>query len=351
MIHPMEPHGVENDYPALCGLLPHEIFEKYCLDKKFRGMQIFKWIYHGAANFDDMTDLPSATRQRLKSIRSEVLVAKVESTVADDDKSAKIKLRLGDGAAVESVLLVDAQDRLTACLSTQVGCAMGCKFCKTGMLGIQRNLMAHEIVEQLLHLSANRARISNVVFMGMGEPLLNLPEVRKAVAIIAHPDAFGMSLRKITLSTCGIVPGIISLADEGPHVRLAVSLTVADDAMRSALMPVNNSWNLKALKDALLYYQEKTGDRITLEAALMKDTNTSIEAARSMAQWIHPLKVQVNIIPWNPVDTLPYAEPSRNEVRIFTDELERLGVNAVQRTKKGTRVGAACGQLGERSDF
>jgi len=345
-----EPHRADSVPPALCGLLPQEIFEKYSLDKKFRGLQIFKWIYHGAENFDDMTDLPSMERQRLAVVCPEVLVTKIESVLIGADKSTKIKLRLTDGAAVESVLLVDAEDRLTACLSTQVGCAMGCKFCKTGTLGIQRNLLAHEIVEQLLHLGNNRARISNVVFMGMGEPLLNLAEVRKAIAIMAHPDGVGLSLRKITLSTCGIVPGIVSLANEGPHVRLAVSLTVADDTLRSALMPVNNTWNLKALKDALLYYQEKTGDRITLEAALMKNTNTSLESAQAMADWIQPLKVQVNIIPWNPVDGLPYAEPSRNEVSIFTEELERLGVNAVKRTKKGSSVGAACGQLGERSD-
>jgi len=343
-------HGVETDFPALCGLLPHEIFERYSLEKKFRGLQIFKWIYRGARNFDDMTDLPALERERLKEKCREVMLTKNESTMADRDKSSKTRIRLADGAAVESVLLVDAEDRATACLSTQVGCAMGCKFCKTGTLGIQRNLLAHEIVEQMLHLGANRPRISNIVFMGMGEPLLNLAEVRKAIAIFTHPDGFGLSTRKITISTCGIVPGILSLADEGPHVRLAVSLTVAEDALRSELMPVNKSWNLKALKDALVHYQEKTGDRITLEAAVMRNINTGTEAARSMAEWIQPLKVQVNIIPWNPVDGLPYEEPSRNEVRIFTEELERLGVNAVKRTKKGTRVGAACGQLGERSD-
>lgn len=350
MTVPPSPRKAVSGYPALCGLLPGQIFEDYSLDKKFRGLQIFKWIYHGAKNFNDMTDLPSRERERLAGICSEVLETKIETIVADADKSTKIKLRLADGAAVESVLLVDGEDRLTACLSTQVGCAMGCKFCKTGTLGIQRNLLANEIVEQLLHLGENRPRISNIVFMGMGEPLLNLQEVRKAIAILTHTDGLGLSMRKITLSTCGIVPGIISLADEGPHVRLAVSLTVADDALRSALMPVNETWNLRALKEALVYYQEKTGDRITLEAAIMKNTNTSTEAAKAMAQWIQPLKVQVNVIPWNPVEGLPYAEPTRNEVRLFTDELERLGVNAILRTKKGTRVSAACGQLGERSD-
>ena len=183
--------------------------------------------------------------------------------------------------------------------------------------------------------------------MGMGEPLLNLEALRPAIEILTHPDGFNLSTRKITISTCGLVPGIMSLADEGPHVRLAISLTAATDTLRDTLMPVNKRWNLAALKKALLYYQEKTGDRISLEAAIMGGINSGVEGARAMAAWIHPLKVQVNVIPWNPVDGLPYRQPSREEVDSFETELERLGVNAVRRAKRGRGVGGACGQLGD----
>ncbi|MFH2116407.1 MAG: 23S rRNA (adenine(2503)-C(2))-methyltransferase RlmN, partial [Spirochaetota bacterium] len=161
------------------------------------------------------------------------------------------------------------------------------------------------------------------------------------------PDGFNLSTRKITISTCGLVPGILSLADEGPHVRLAISLTTATDQLRDTLMPVNRRWNLEALKQALMYYQGKTGDRISLEAAIMGGVNSGVEGARTMAAWIHPLKVQVNVIPWNPVEGLPYRQPSREEVVSFEMELEHLGVNAVRRAKRGRGVGGACGQLGD----
>jgi len=224
---------------------------------------------------------------------------------------------------------------------------MACAFCKTGTLGLLRDLEAHEIVEQYLHLARLRGRISNVVFMGMGEPLLNLQAVRKSIALLSHPEGFNISSRKITISTCGIVPGILDLAANGPHVRLAVSLTAAEDGLRGRLMPVNRRWNLASLKDALLEYQAATGDRITLEAAIMGGENSSLQSARDMAAWILPLKAQVNVIPWNPVEGLPHREPTRAEVDAFEDELERLGVNAVRRAKRGRGVGGACGQLGD----
>ncbi len=333
--------------PFPAGLLPAEYAPAYGLGKPFRGMQVFKWLMRGARSFNDMTDLPAAERERLSGLLPSLLASRVEAALDDADGSVKLKLRLADGSAIESVLLVDPEGRLTACLSTQVGCPMACAFCKTGTLGFLRNLEPHEIVEQYLHLAALRGRVSNVVFMGMGEPLLNLEALRKAIAILSHPDGYGLSARKITISTCGIVPGILDLAQNGPHVRLAISLTAADDELRSELMPVNKRYGLAALKSALLAYQEASGDRITMEAAIMGGRNSDLAAARAMAAWLRGLKAQVNVIPWNPVDGLPYREPTRAEVAAFESELERLGVNAVRRAKRGRGVGGACGQLGD----
>lgn len=330
---------------SVAGLLPEEIADSLLLKPAFRGKQVFRWLARGAQSFDAMSDLPAAERQRLAT--TSLYSSSVAETLSGDDGSVKLKIRLHDGAAIESVLLSDAEGRLTACLSTQVGCPMACAFCKTGTLGLLRNLDAGEIVEQYLHLAALRGRPSNVVFMGMGEPLLNLEAVRKSIMILTHPEGFGMSRRKITISTCGIVPGIYDLADNGPHVRLAISLTAASDKLRSALMPVNKTWNLAALKAALEYYQNRTSDRITLEAAIMGGENSGLDSAAAMAAWIGHLNVQVNVIPWNPVDGLPYREPARGEAEAFETELERRGINAVRRARRGRGVAGACGQLGD----
>jgi 23S rRNA (adenine2503-C2)-methyltransferase len=330
---------------SAAGLLPEELTVALSLRPAFRGRQVFRWIASGAASFADMTDLPAADRERLSPMP--LYSSTIDASIASDDGSVKLKIRLSDGAAVESVLLTDAEGRMTACLSTQVGCPMACAFCKTGTLGFLRNLDQDEMVEQYLHLAALRGKPSNIVFMGMGEPLINLEALRRAITIFTHPDGFAISRRKITISTCGIAPAIRDLADNGPHVRLAVSLTAATDELRSALMPVNRSWNLAALKDALLYYQQKTGDRITLEAAIMGGENSSVASASAMADWIYPLNVQVNVIPWNPVPGLPYREPERGEAAAFEAELVRRGVNAIRRARRGRGVSGACGQLGD----
>ncbi|MBU0934642.1 MAG: 23S rRNA (adenine(2503)-C(2))-methyltransferase RlmN [Spirochaetes bacterium] len=343
--HELQGAGYE---PSPCALLPAELCQSYGLKQAFRGRQIFKWLASGADNFESMSDLPADLRRKLTELSPNgVYSSRVEAKFLAKDGTGKLKIRLADGAAVEAVLLSDAEERLTACLSTQVGCPMGCAFCKTATLGLQRNLSAGEIVEQFHFLSKIRGRLSNIVFMGMGEPLLNLTELRKAITLFTHEDGFKLSRRKITISTCGLTKGILDLADNGPHVRLAISLTSADDELRSRLMPVNRTHNLASLKSALLYYQEKTGDRITLEAAIMHGVNTGAEAAAKMAEWIQPLKVQVNIIPWNPVAGLPYEEPSRQEVLDFIARLEQLGINVIKRSRKGVAVAAACGQLGE----
>ena len=333
--------------PFLSGLLPHEIAEACDLDKPFRGVQIFKWIAGGAVSFEDMTNISASERERLSALFPSLLGTTVDGRFQDEDGTIKLRLRLPDKAAVETVLLTDIEGRKTACLSTQVGCPMACAFCKTGSLGFLRNLEAFEIVEQYLHLARLFGRPSNLVFMGMGEPLLNLPEVRKAVEIIAHPDGVRLSLRKITVSTCGLPDGIRDLADNGPSVRLAVSLTTADEEIRSRLMPINRTHGLSELKDALLYYQDKMNERITLEAVLIDGENDRPEDAETLIRWIRPLKVQVNLIPWNPIEGFPFQEPSRRAVESMISALESAGIPVTRRMRRGRGVSGACGQLGE----
>jgi 23S rRNA (adenine2503-C2)-methyltransferase len=318
------------------------------LEPAFRARQVRRWLDRGASSFEDMTDLPAGERLRLASLYPRIRSSEAASELSDSDGSVKLQVRLEDGAAVECVLLEDLEGRRTACLSSQVGCPMGCAFCRTGGLGYLRDLSAGEIMEQFHHLSdrtGGSGAISNVVFMGMGEPLANLAAVRKAVSILS--GGVGMSLRKITISTCGLVPGIVDLARGGPAVRLAVSLTTADDGLRSELMPVNRKWNLSALKEALLEYRSRTGERVTLEAAIMGGVNSSVEQARALARWAEGLDVQVNVIPWNKAPGLPFREPDRGEIESFIAALEGAGLVAVRRMRRGRGIMGACGQLGE----
>jgi 23S rRNA (adenine2503-C2)-methyltransferase len=224
---------------------------------------------------------------------------------------------------------------------------MACTFCKTGSIGFLRNLGVDEIMEQYRFLRSRRTSVSNVVFMGMGEPMLNLEAVRGAISLLVDPDGIGMSRRKITISTCGIVPGILDLARNGPAVRLAVSLTSADEATRSALMPVNRTWNLASLRNALMVYRKSTGERVTLEAALMGNANTTPEAAEALVRWARPLDAQINLIPWNRVPGLPFTEPDRDQVERFQRILEEAGLLSTRRMRRGRGIMGACGQLGD----
>ncbi|MCE5256954.1 MAG: 23S rRNA (adenine(2503)-C(2))-methyltransferase RlmN [Spirochaetaceae bacterium] len=331
----------------LTGMTAGEMQTCLGYDQQYRAKQLYKWISGGAADFLLMNNLPKAEREKLKAMFGSVRSSTVSSELSDPDGSLKLQIRLRDGSAVECVLLEDIEGRKTACLSSQVGCPMGCRFCKTGQLGFLRNLGPDEILEQYHFLSERRGFISNVVFMGMGEPLLNLESVRKAILLLTDPEGIGMSHRKITISTSGIVPGIRKLADGGPQVRLAVSLTTARNDLRSELMPVNRSWALPELKDALLYYQEKTGERITLELALLGNRNTEMEDARALAAWMPPLKAQVNLIPWNKIPEMSFTEPDPTQLGTFAKILEDEGITVVTRFHRGRGVMGACGQLGD----
>jgi 23S rRNA (adenine2503-C2)-methyltransferase len=331
----------------LSGLDSREIAQACGLEESYRAKQLYSWIAKGASSFEAMTNLPQELRSLLEQRFGGLRSSSVSSALEDEDGSLKLQIRLKDGAAVECVLLEDIEGRKTACLSSQVGCPMGCQFCRTGSLGFLRDLGPDEIMEQFYFLKERRGFISNVVFMGMGEPLLNLRAVRKAVALLSDPEGIGMSLRKITISTSGIVPGILDLAEHGPRLRLAVSLTTADEALRTELMPVNKRWDLSALKAALLEYQAKTRERITLELVLLGDRNADRESAEKLLRWIGPLKAQVNIIPWNSVPGLPFKEPTKAQLKDFSEHLASRGLVCVQRMHRGRGVMGACGQLGD----
>jgi len=330
----------------LTGLMPDEICSSLELSPSFRGTQIFKWIGGGAESFDDMTNLSVELRTDLKE-RALLRSSSVTNVLRDPDGTIKLQITLQDGLAVETVLLTDRDDRKTACVSCQAGCAMKCAFCKTGTLGLARNLTAGEIVEQFLFLEKAAGPLDNIVFMGMGEPMQNLAAVRSTVAVLTDKRGRNLSARRITLSTSGIIKGIYDLADNGPHLRLAVSLTTADEDLRSELMPVSRTNPLPELRKAVAYYSEKTGKRVTLEAALLSGKNTGPDSARRLIDFAKGLDVNINLIPWNPVDGLPFTEPSSAEASSFTGMLEQAGLNVTLRTRRGRKIGGACGQLGK----
>ncbi|MCD6395922.1 MAG: 23S rRNA (adenine(2503)-C(2))-methyltransferase RlmN [Spirochaetaceae bacterium] len=329
--------------PMLTGMMPEEISEYLALKPTFRAKQVFEWIHKGITSFQEMTNLPLDLRESLKDIP--VLSSEISQEAISEDGTSKVTLKLHDGRFIESVVLIDDDNRKTACLSSQVGCAMGCTFCKTATMGLLRNLSAGEIVEQFIHLKSRYGIISNIVFMGMGEPLANLDELIKSIEILHHPKGQNIGLRKITVSTSGIVSKIKELADRELPVRLAVSLISADKETREKLMPVAGKEPLKRLKESLLYFQARSKKRITMEYVLMAGVNDTKKDAVKLRHFVDDLKVIVNIIPWNSVEGLPYTEPEEEVVNSFMDMLEELSIPVTKRYKKGRSVNGACGQL------
>lgn len=333
------------DKIVLSGLLSEEITQKLELSQGFRGKQIFKWIGNGVKSFDDMTNLSLDLRNTLKE-KALLRSSTVSNVLKDPDGTIKLQITLFDNNAVETVLLTDKEGRKTACVSCQAGCAMKCAFCMTGTLGLSRNLEAGEIVEQFLYLEEIAGKLDNIVFMGMGEPMQNLEGIRKAIQILCHKDGRALSSKRITLSTCGIIKGIYDLADNGPHLRLAVSLTTANEDLRKEIMPVTSGNSLADLRKAIDYYAEKSGKRVTLEAALLHNKNTDKISADNLINFAKGIDVNINLIPWNPVSILPFTEPTTEEVKHFVGLIEKAGLNVTLRTRRGRRIGGACGQLG-----
>ncbi len=316
----------------------------------YRARQIWRWLYHRfAADWSEMKNLPLSLRQALAQ-RLALASAAVTRTQneAGEGTTTKWLIALADGDWVEEVL-IPARGRMTLCVSSQVGCKFDCAFCASGKAGFRRNLGTGEIVGQVIVAARSLgATPSNLVFMGMGEPLDNYDAVLAAIRIINDAEGLSLGARRITISTCGIIPGIQRLAQEGLQVELSISLHAPDDALRSRLLPVNRTYPLGDLLEACRIYAEQTGRLITFEYTLIQGVNDSPEQARELSRILHPIHARVNLIPLSTVAEFEGRAPPAPVVRAFLNILESARINATLRISKGGGVDAACGQLRRR---
>lgn len=316
---------------------------------KFRAKQIFTWLHkQRVTSVDEMTNLPQKLRDQLNEACTVTTMREVTRQESVDG-TIKWLWELYDGSTIETVLMRHDYGN-SVCVSTQVGCRMGCTFCASTLGGLVRNLSGGEVVEQLLNiqrfLDANeQGRVSSVVLMGSGEPLENYDASMKFVDIINDPNGLMIGARHITVSTSGLVPAIRRLADEKRQITLAISLHATRDEIRSALMPINRKWGIDELLDACKYYFKETGRRISFEYALVGGKNDDIDHARELAGLLGHMDCHVNLIPVNYVPERNYTRTPKDQIRAFVNELNRLGVNATVRREKGHDIAAACGQL------
>lgn len=316
---------------------------------RFRAQQVWEWLYkHKVTAIDQMTNLPTALRERM-AVEMQLGVMVLEAERVAKDGTVKRLYRLQDEQLIESVLMVYDDNRRTACISTQAGCAMGCVFCATGQMGFARHLSRGEIVEQVIHfarlLEADGERLSNVVLMGMGEPLHNYEATLQAIELMIAPDGLGIGQRHITLSSVGLVPAIRRFAEEGLQVGLAISLHAATDEERTPLLPINKRWPIAELLDACRYYIEKTGRRVTFEWALIDGKNDSVEEASRLGNLLKGLLCHVNLIPLNPTSGYGGRPSNPARVQAFIDMLKAYGVSSSVRVRRGIDIEAGCGQL------
>lgn len=269
----------------------------------------------------------------------------IEKMLKAKDNTGKIAIKLDDGAIIESVLLVDQTDRVTACVSSQVGCAQQCLFCQTGKLGLKRNLTVDEITGQLdLLKEAFQRDITNIVFMGMGEPLHNTSNVIKAIRIFTNPKTYNIFLRRITVSTSGVIKGIDQMVEEAPYPGLAFSLVTADPILRSEIVPQTPS--LTEIKEHLLHYQQVSRKRIIIEIINFRGINETMEEAQNIKDYLEGLDVIINLIPFNSIDDPRFTPPNMEKVELFSSYLYNMGLKVTIRHNKGQEIGGACGQLG-----
>ena len=319
----------------------------------YRARQITDWLYKKRVNsFAEMTDLPQVLREKLAADFSFERIDVVR-VLGSTDTTRKFLFRLSDGNLIEAVLIPASpalygspSDRRTICVSTQVGCAYGCKFCASGLDGWKRNLRPNEIVNQIIAVERESGeRIDNIVFMGMGEPLANYDNVMRAIQIINAPWGIAIGARHITISTSGLVPQIRKLAEQPLQIRLAVSLHGASDEVRSRIMPVNRKHNLNALLEACRYFTSRKKQRITFEYILIAEVNDSDDQALELAKNARALDAKINLIPYNNVEGLNWTRPSPDRQKKFLALLHAAGVRATLRREKGDDIAAACGQL------
>lgn len=335
---------------ALTGLFPKEIAAGLNL-KPFQGEQVFRWIHQKHVfDFEAMTNLSKDVRKRLEEEYEAVGLMPEEVSESEATGTRKVLFRLRDGESVEAVLL-RSRDRLTLCVSSQVGCAVKCTFCATGLSGFTRDLDAGEIVGQALYLLRDvdlEGRTPNVVFMGMGEPLRNYDTMVRSVRLLMERSGLGIGARKITVSTAGEVPGIVKFAQEDWQVRLSISLHAANNAKRSALVPLNRKYPLERLMEAVHAYVALTGRQVTFEWTLLKGVNDSEDDARELVNLVKGLKASVNLIPYNPVRGISFATPDKAVCEAFAAYLDAHGITATLRIERGRDIDAACGQLRRR---
>ena len=314
--------------------------------ERFHARQVYAWVYKkGVADFSAMSNLSAGLRNALRKkffIRSLSLVRKLQSV----DGTQKLLLELKDSKFIEAVI-IPVENRVTGCISSQAGCRFACGFCASGMQGLKRNLTTGEIIEEVLLIKNNSQgnKLTHLVFMGTGEPLDNYDNLLKAIRIINSPEGLNIGARRITISTCGIIPGIQRLSQEGIQVELSVSLHAADDKTRSQVMPVNKIYPLNELLATCRRYTEKTNRQVTFEYILIKGINSNLQNAKSLGTILKGLNCKVNLIACNPASNFKADPPGKLETLIFKDCLLKAGINVTLRKSRGSDIAAACGQL------
>jgi 23S rRNA (adenine2503-C2)-methyltransferase len=321
-------------------------------EKKFRAKQVFEWLWKKSAiTFDEMSNLSVATREMLKQ-HFVINPVKIDTTQMSRDRTIKNAFRLHDGYVVEGVL-IPTDSRMTACVSSQVGCSLTCKFCATGRLDRIRNLDAGEIYDQVVLINKEAQQqykipLSNIVYMGMGEPLLNYSNVLKSIEHITSPEGLNMSPQRITVSTAGISKMIKKLGDDEVKFNLALSLHAANDKKRDQIMPINEHNSLSVLKESLKYFYDKTGTRITYEYIVFKDFNDSTEDASELAEFCKQTPCKINLIEYNPIDGGEFTNAKADKIEAFKNFLESKGLIVNIRRSRGKDIDAACGQLANK---
>ncbi|MCS7240107.1 MAG: 23S rRNA (adenine(2503)-C(2))-methyltransferase RlmN [Candidatus Bipolaricaulota bacterium] len=317
----------------------------------YRARQVWEWIWrHLAQDFFAMTNLPLPLREELGQ---RFLISTLEVLVreCDEEGTEKVLFALPDGASVEAVLIRE-EGRRTVCISTQVGCPVGCTFCATGQMGFVRNLSAGEIAAQVLHFARALRdvgeHVTHVVVMGMGEPFLNYEDTLKALLNLNDPRGFNLGARRITVSTIGVVPAMLRFAQEGRQFNLAVSLHAPDDRLRKKLVPLADRWPIKQIISAVDAYILATGRRVTFEYVLLGGVNDQLRHARALASLLRGRLVHVNLIPFNPAPGLPFQPPDAGQVELFRQELLAHGIDVTVRRSRGVKIQAGCGQLRSR---
>ncbi|MGB9886248.1 MAG: 23S rRNA (adenine(2503)-C(2))-methyltransferase RlmN [Moorellales bacterium] len=320
----------------------------------YRARQLFAWVHRrGAVHWEEMTDLPRNLREALAEASYVSSPEAERQLTSSDGQTFKYLLRFSDGKAAETVLMIfsrrKARNRVTACISSQIGCALACRFCATGALGFERNLRPAELVGQVYFwnrlLRKRNLAVTNVVYMGMGEPLLNYEAVVKSIRLLSHPEGLNLGQRRLTVSTCGIVPGIRRLAREGLSVRLAVSLHATEDELRSRLLPINRRYPLTDLLAACREYAQFTGRKITFAYLLLAGVNDTLRDAERLGRLLAGIPSQVNLITYNQVEEKEFRSPSPSSIRRFMQRLIDQGVEVSLRERRGKDIEAACGQL------